>query len=97
VAIFCTPGKPKALRSDVHWNVTITSEPRVGLHWSISSSENVPGTQPLSRPVRQGCTAPSGRAALVMANSASDARHSEADIRRTLIQQNLIYGILTLP
>jgi type I restriction-modification system DNA methylase subunit len=27
---------------------------------------------------------PAGRAALVMANSASDARHSEADIRRPL-------------
>ena len=40
---------------------------------------------------------PSGRAALVMANSASDARHSEAEIRRTLIEQNLIYGMLTLP
>ncbi|WGY68623.1 N-6 DNA methylase [Burkholderia cepacia] len=38
-----------------------------------------------------------GRAALVMANSASDARHSEAEIRQTLIQQNLIYGMLTLP
>lgn len=38
-----------------------------------------------------------GRAALVMANSASDARHSEAEIRRTLIEQNLIYGMLTLP
>ena len=38
-----------------------------------------------------------GRAALVMANSASDARHSEADIRRTLVQNNLIYGMLTLP
>lgn len=38
-----------------------------------------------------------GRAALVMANSASDARHSEADIRRTLIENNLIYGMLTLP
>jgi len=38
-----------------------------------------------------------GRAALVMANSASDARHSEADIRQTLIEQNLIYGMLTLP
>jgi len=38
-----------------------------------------------------------GRAALVMANSASDARHSEADIRRTLIEKNLIYGMLTLP
>ncbi|GAQ00103.1 type I restriction-modification system subunit M [Leptolyngbya sp. NIES-2104] len=40
---------------------------------------------------------PKGRAALVMANSASDARHSEADIRETLIKQNLIYGMLTLP
>lgn len=40
---------------------------------------------------------PEGRAALVMANSASDARHSEADIRKTLIEQNLIYGMLTLP
>ncbi len=40
---------------------------------------------------------PQGRAALVMANSASDARHSEAEIRKTLIEQNLIYGMLTLP
>ncbi|MFS2035357.1 N-6 DNA methylase [Polaromonas sp. CT11-55] len=40
---------------------------------------------------------PGGRAALVMANSASDARNSEADIRQTLIEQNLIYGMLTLP
>jgi type I restriction enzyme M protein len=40
---------------------------------------------------------PEGRAALVMANSASDARHSEAEIRKTLIENNLIYGMLTLP
>ena len=40
---------------------------------------------------------PKGRAALVMANSASDARHSEAKIRRTLIEKNFIYGMLTLP
>lgn len=38
-----------------------------------------------------------GRAGLVMANSASDARHSEADIRKTLIENNLIYAMLTLP
>jgi len=38
-----------------------------------------------------------GRAALVMANSASDARHSEAGIRQTLIERNLIYGMLTMP
>lgn len=40
---------------------------------------------------------PGGRAALVMANSASDAQHSEADIRKTLIEKNLIYGMVTLP
>jgi len=40
---------------------------------------------------------PGGRAALVMANSASDARHSEAEIRQSLIENNLIYGMLTLP
>lgn len=38
-----------------------------------------------------------GRAALVMANSASDARHSEADIRQKLIEDNLIYSMVTLP
>ncbi|MFA6505432.1 MAG: N-6 DNA methylase [Treponemataceae bacterium] len=38
-----------------------------------------------------------GRAALVMANSASDARHSEADIRKNLIDANLIDVMLTLP
>src|SRR6185295_18336412 len=38
-----------------------------------------------------------GRAALVMANSASDARHSEAEIRKRLIEENLIYAMLTLP
>ncbi len=38
-----------------------------------------------------------GRAALVMANSASDGRHSEAEIRKTLIEKNLIYGMLSLP
>jgi type I restriction enzyme M protein len=40
---------------------------------------------------------PKGRAALVMANSASDARYSEAEIRQRLIKENLIYAMLTLP
>lgn len=38
-----------------------------------------------------------GRAALVMANSASDARNSEADIRQTLIKSGVIECMLTLP
>lgn len=40
---------------------------------------------------------PKGRAALVMANSASDARHSEADIRQKLIRSGVIDIMLTLP
>lgn len=40
---------------------------------------------------------PQGRAALVMANSASDARNSEADIRQTLIKSGVIDCMLTLP
>jgi type I restriction enzyme M protein len=38
-----------------------------------------------------------GKAALVMANSASDAVHSEYDIRKTIIRNGLISGMLTLP
>ena len=38
-----------------------------------------------------------GRAALVMANSASDAQHTEAEIRSRLIEADMIYGMLTLP
>ncbi|MCX6265750.1 MAG: class I SAM-dependent DNA methyltransferase [Bacteroidetes bacterium] len=40
---------------------------------------------------------PTGRAALVMANSASDARNSEADIRKNLIKIGVIDCMLTLP
>ena len=39
----------------------------------------------------------SGRAALVMPNSASDARNAEEDIRKQIIEDNLIYSMLTLP
>ncbi|MGF7047772.1 type I restriction enzyme M protein [Paenibacillus sp. DS2015] len=38
-----------------------------------------------------------GRAALVMANSASDAGHSEKDIRKKLIEEGLISQMLTMP
>jgi type I restriction enzyme M protein len=38
-----------------------------------------------------------GKAALVMANSASDAGHSEYDIRKTLVRKGLINAMLTLP
>jgi len=38
-----------------------------------------------------------GKAALVMANSASDAGHSEYDIRKTIVRKGLISAMLTLP
>lgn len=40
---------------------------------------------------------PKGRAALVMANSASDARNSEYDIRKTMVRKGLINAMLSLP
>jgi type I restriction enzyme M protein len=60
-------------------------------------SETVPNANYLWINLFATSLKPGGRAALVMANSASDARHSEADIRQTLIENNLIYGMLTLP
>ena len=62
-----------------------------------ASEETVPNANYLWINLFATSLKPQGRAALVMANSASDARHSEADIRRELIEQNLIYGMLTLP
>ncbi|MBN2649789.1 MAG: N-6 DNA methylase, partial [Prolixibacteraceae bacterium] len=38
-----------------------------------------------------------GKAALVMSNSASDAGHSEYDIRKTLVRKGIISSMLTLP
>ena len=38
-----------------------------------------------------------GKAALVMSNSASDAGHSEYDIRKTLVRKGIISGMFTLP
>ena len=40
---------------------------------------------------------PKGRAALVMPNSASDARNTEADIRQRLIESGIINCMLSLP
>lgn len=40
---------------------------------------------------------PEGRAALVMPNSASDARNTEADIRKRLIESGIINCMLSLP
>lgn len=60
-------------------------------------AETVPNANYLWISIFATSLKPTGRAALVMANSASDARHSEANIRKTLIENNLIYAMLTLP
>ena len=64
---------------------------------SDQGKETVPNANYLWINLFAASLKPHGRGALVMANSASDARHSEAEIRQTLIEQNLIYGMLTLP
>jgi type I restriction enzyme M protein len=59
--------------------------------------ETVPNANYLWISLFAAALKPAGRSGLVMANSASDARHSEADIRRRLIEENLIDGMVTLP
>lgn len=61
---------------------------------SDQGKETVPNANYLRINLFATSLKPKGRAAFVMANSASDARHSEADIRKTLIEQNLISGKL---
>jgi type I restriction enzyme M protein len=62
-----------------------------------SGKETVPNANYLWINLFATSLKPKGRAALVMANSASDARHSEATIRQKLIEENLISAVLTLP
>ena len=64
---------------------------------SEKGKETVPNANYLWVNLFATALTPRGRAALVMPNSASDARHSEADIRKTLVEANLIDGMLTLP
>ncbi|NLB80080.1 MAG: N-6 DNA methylase, partial [Clostridiaceae bacterium] len=61
------------------------------------AKENVPNANYLW--INQFATAlnENGRAALVMANSASDAGHSEKDIRIKLIESGIISQMVTLP
>jgi type I restriction enzyme M protein len=64
---------------------------------AVAGKETVPNANYLWINIFATSLRPKGRAALVMSNAASDARHSEADIRRTLIENNFIYAMLTLP
>lgn len=80
--------KTKAKKSDD--NVKTETVPNANYLWINLFATSLKKAQ-------QAQLSNSGRAALVMPNSASDARNSEADVRQTLIENNLIYGMLTLP
>jgi len=85
------------VESDARFNTYGIPRKKTKSKKSEQGKETVPNANYLWISLFATSLADKGRAALVMANSASDARHSEADIRKTLIENNLIYGMLTLP
>jgi type I restriction enzyme M protein len=87
----------KKIEGDKRFNTYCIPRNKSGAKKKDKGSETVPNGNYLWINLFATSLKPGGRAALVMANSASDARHSEADIRKTLIESNLIYGMLTLP
>ncbi|EPC7180338.1 type I restriction-modification system subunit M [Acinetobacter baumannii] len=80
--------KTKAKKTDD--NAKIETVPNANYLWINLFATSLKNAQ-------QAQLSNSGRAALVMPNSASDARNSEAEVRQRLIENNLIYGMLTLP
>lgn len=87
----------KAVENDRRFNSYGLPRNKTKLKSADAGKETVPNANYLWINLFATSLKPKGRAALVMANSASDARHSEADIRATLIKKNLIAGMLTLP
>ena len=86
-----------AIEKDPRFNTFGLPRNKTKLKKSEVGLETVPNANYLWINLFATSLKPRGRAALVMANSASDARHSEADIRKALIEANLIYGMLTMP
>jgi type I restriction enzyme M protein len=86
-----------AIEKDPRFNTYGLPRNKTKLKKSEVGLETVPNANYLWINLFATSLKPRGRAALVMANSASDARHSEADIRKALIEANLIYGMLTMP
>lgn len=87
----------KLVEKDRRFNAHGLPRNKTKLKKAQAGQETVPNANYLWINLFATSLKPAGRAALVMANSASDARHSEADIRRRLIEANLIAGMLTLP
>ncbi|MBI2744482.1 MAG: SAM-dependent DNA methyltransferase [Burkholderiales bacterium] len=86
-----------AVEKDPRFNSYGIPRNKTKLKKSEAGTETVPNANYLWINLFATSLKDKGRAALVMANSASDARHSEADIRQALVEANLIYGMLTLP
>lgn len=86
-----------AVEKDPRFNSYGIPRNKTKLKKSEAGTETVPNANYLWINLFATSLKKQGRAALVMANSASDARHSEADIRKALVEANLIYGMLTLP
>lgn len=86
-----------AVEKDPRFNTYGIPRNKTKLKKAEEGKETVPNANYLWINLFATSLKPQGRAALVMANSASDARHSEADIRQALIEANLIYGMLTMP
>ena len=86
-----------AIEKDPRFNTYGLPRNKTKLKKAEAGTETVPNANYLWINLFATSLKPKGRAALVMANSASDARHSEADIRKALIEANLIYGMLTMP
>ena len=86
-----------AVEKDPRFNAYGIPRNKTKLKKAEAGTETVPNANYLWINLFATSLKPQGRAALVMANSASDARHSEAAIRKALVEANLIYGMLTLP
>jgi type I restriction enzyme M protein len=86
-----------AVEKDLRFNTYCIPRNKTKLKKADTGLETVPNANYLWINLFATSLKPKGRAALVMANSASDARHSEAEIRKALIEANLIYGMLTMP
>ena len=87
----------KTVEKDRRFNTYGVPRNKSKVKKSDAGKETVPNANYLWINLFATSLKPKGRAALVMANSASDARHSEAEIRKRLIDENLIYAMLTLP
>jgi type I restriction enzyme M protein len=81
-----------AVESDARFNTYGIPRNKTKIKVADQGKETVPNANYLWINLFATSLNPKGRAALVMANSASDARHSEAEIRQNIVQEmTLLY------